>query len=116
MREKYEMISSYKMSEEQKNYQIDSTTTFFRLSYGLKQMRFSSIVLNLFERSANMKAALDEEYMSNSFVYRWRMTKEDIDWAGIVHCNTQQCYKFAESSILQKICWIFSQLMQIQHM
>lgn len=90
----------------------------------LKQMRLSSIALNLFDRSSDMKAALDvlslklaqnynmsniyvtkfnEEYMSNSLVYRWRTTKEDLEWAGIVHCNAQQCHKFAEFSILQKI-------------
>ena len=90
----------------------------------LKQMRLSSIALNLFDRSSDMKAALDvlslklaqnynmsniyvtkfnEEYMSNSLVYRWRTTKEDNDWAGIVHCNTQQCHKFMQFSILQKI-------------
>lgn len=90
----------------------------------LRQMRLSSIALNLFDRSSDMKAALDilslklwenyhlsniyvtkfnKEYMSNSLTYRWKTTKEDTEWVGIVHCNSKQCDKFNQTSILQKI-------------
>ena len=90
----------------------------------LKQMSLSSLALNLFDRSSDMLAALDilalklwewyglenifvtkfsKEYMVNSLHYQWKNTRYDNEWEGIVHCNLDQCERFIESAIMQKI-------------
>ena len=89
----------------------------------LKQMSLSSLALNLFDRSSDMKVALDilalklqeichlsnivittfnKEYLVNSLSYQWKK-KQDMDWNGIVHCNATQYLHFTETQIKQKI-------------
>ena len=89
----------------------------------LKQMSLSSLALNLFDRSSDMKVALDilalklreichlnnvvitkfnKEYLVNSLSYEWKKDRE-TKWDGIVHCNATQYTHFIETKIKQKI-------------
>lgn len=89
----------------------------------LKQMSLSSLALNLFDRSSDMKVALDilalklreichlnnvvitkfnKEYLVNSLSYEWKKDRE-TKWDGIVHCNATQYTHFIETEIKQKI-------------
>ena len=86
----------------------------------LKQMSLSSIALNLFDRSANMKATLDilalklqeicglddvviikfnKEYLVSSYIYGWKEDKVKND---IIHCNATQYMQFINENIKQK--------------
>ena len=84
----------------------------------LKEMSLSSLALNLFDRSSDMKVAMDvlalklqevchlknleiinfsKEYLVNSYSYQWK--QEDTQkWSGIVHCNATQYTDFIKNS------------------
>ena len=93
----------------------------------LKQMSLSSIALNLFDRTSDIKAALDmlslklkevcqldnmiitkfnKEYLVNSLSYQWDLTRQDKGWSGIIHCNATQYKQFIQTNIKQKILLI----------
>lgn len=89
----------------------------------LKEMSLSSLALNLFDRSSDVKVAMDmlalklqevchlknivitkfsKEYLVNSYSYQWK--QEDVQkWSGIVHCNATQYTDFIKNNIKQKI-------------
>lgn len=89
----------------------------------LKQMSLSSVALNLFDRSSDMKVALDilalklqeichfsnivitnfnKEYLVNSLSYQWK-NEQETEWEGIIHCNATQYMHFIATEIKQKI-------------
>lgn len=89
----------------------------------LKQMSLSSLALNLFDRSSDMKVALDilalklqeicqlknivmttfnKEYLVNSLSYEWKKEQE-MTKDGIIHCNATQYMYFIDTQIKQKI-------------
>ena len=98
----------------------------------LKEMSLSSLALNLFDRSSDMKVAMDvlalklqevchlknleiinfsKEYLVNSYSYQWK--QEDTQkWSGIVHCNATQYTDFIKNNIKQKILPITQKLRQ----
>ena len=98
----------------------------------LKEMSLSSLALNLFDRSSDMKVAMDvlalklqevchlknleiinfsKEYLVNSYSYQWK--QEDTQkWSGIVHCNATQYADFIKNNIKQKILPITQKLRQ----
>lgn len=86
----------------------------------LKKMSLSSIALNLFDRSADVKVAMDmlalklqeicgledleiikfnKEYLVSSYAYGW---KEDNMKNDIIHCNATQYMQFIRENIKQK--------------
>jgi signal transduction histidine kinase len=95
-------------------------------------MSLSSLALNLFDRSSDMKVAMDvlalklqevchlknleiinfsKEYLVNSYSYQWK--QEDTQkWSGIVHCNATQYTDFIKNNIKQKILPITQKLRQ----
>lgn len=89
----------------------------------LKQMSLSSLALNLFDRSSDMKVALDmlslklqeicglqniiitkfnKEYLVNTGSYQWESEETKETWDGIVHCTATQYMQFVEMNIKQK--------------
>lgn len=89
----------------------------------LREMSLSSLALNLFDRSSDVKVAMDilalklqevchlknivitkfsKEYLVNSFSYQWKEEETD-NWSGIVHCNATQYTNFMKNNIKHKI-------------
>lgn len=87
----------------------------------LKQMSLSSIALNLFDRSGEMKVAMDmlalklqevceienimiikfnKEYLVSSCAYQWKADGNSDN--GIIHCNATQYMQFIKENIKQK--------------
>lgn len=111
------------LTEEQKiipeDMKIDERPPFEKL----KEMSLSSLALNLFDRSGDMKVTLDmlalklqevcglynivittfnKEYLVNSLFYQWK-DEDKLQNTGIVHCNATQYMQFIQTNIKQKI-------------
>lgn len=89
----------------------------------LKEMSLSSLALNLFDRSSDIKVAMDilalklqevchvkdivitsfsKEYLVNSISYQWQQ-EEAKNLSEIIHCNATQYMNFMTDHIKQKI-------------
>lgn len=106
-----------------KDMQVEEKVPFEKL----KQMSLSSLALNLFDRSNDVKAAMDmialklqkickledivittfnKEYLVNTVSYQWRQERKDQTGDGIIHCNATQYTRFMKTTIKEKILLI----------
>ncbi len=90
----------------------------------LKSLTFTSMALNLLDRSAEVRVALDilalkmskkyqltnlvitkfnQEYLVNSKTYHWKIRKEYSGWDGIVHCTGTEYQTFMKLHEMQKV-------------
>lgn len=93
----------------------------------LKKLTFASLAMNLLDRGAEVRVALDmlalkmnekyqltnliitkfnQEYLVNSGTYHWKVRELDKNWDGIIHCSGTEYQEFMHLHELQKIAEI----------
>ncbi len=121
------LLSYEELTEEEKQAPLEMLLKETEPFDKLKDLTFSSLAMNLLDRGAEVRVALDMlalkmnekyqltnliitkftlDYLVNTGTYHWRLRACDQDWDGISHCSGTAYHQFMQEHEMQKIAVI----------